>query len=149
MAVSEVQDTFFHVSEPVRRPEPLPHAEDAKQTSDAGVYHTLGRTTRHSPASGGRCASICSGPVGACWWRGQEEETEEEKVVLLRSRVRDSGRGGLWPCMGAHRSGLSAYTSSCHIVVQSRAAVEIIDYHTTSVNCASLGSLSPDCSGRW
>ena len=119
MAVPEVQDTFFCVSEPVRRAEPLPHAEDAKQTSDAGVNRALGRTARHSPASGGRCARVCSDPVWTCRWRGQEEETEEEKVVLLRSRVRDSGRGGLWSSIDAYRSGLSAYTRSCcRIVVQ-------------------------------
>lgn len=92
----QVQDALIRVPEPVRRSEPLSHAEDAESTSDTSVCHAIYLTGHPIRLAGRRCNRVRARTVNTVGWRGEEEEAQEEKVVgCVGQRVGRNTRSGL------------------------------------------------------
>lgn len=106
--VSEVQDPLIGVLEPVRRPESLPDAEDAEQTTDAGVDRPHGFSNIPTGCARGWRVRLSTNAIRSIGRWGEEEETEEEKVVECRVRRRGVSE------RRTPRSGLSACSILSH-----------------------------------
>jgi hypothetical protein len=91
--VSKIQDLFIDISQPVRGPEPISHAEDAKPTASRTASFNYIHTTHRR---GGKPTRIHAKSTITHYHhtrRRCEKEEAKEKEVKKPPRISEVGRG--------------------------------------------------------